>query len=128
MKSGELAVANVKVPGWAIQHTEDHVGWVALLDRVCERLVDATEELALRVCMNRVDVAFAKARVEGEGNWFQPQSLFTRNSFDTFAELDPTQFARKQPTKQSPARSGAIGSATPRTDHGVEMKPAREVM
>jgi hypothetical protein len=55
--------------------------------------------------------------------------MFTRNSFDSWSRHDPAQFARKaaKPTRAAP-RGGAIGSATPRTDHGVAMKPAKEVM
>lgn len=128
-QSGELVTANVKVPGWGLTHGDEHIGWVALLGRVCERLVDSTEEHAERVCMNRIDVAVAKARKDGDGNWFQPQTLFSRNSFDTFAELDPKGFERKPAQKPGlKARAGAIGAATPRTDHGVESRPAREVL
>ncbi len=126
----ELAALNVNVPPWVLMPGTDHSGWVDLLDRVTERLVGSTAELAEKVCRNRIDVAAAKARADGEGNWFASTGMFTRKSFDMFAELDPKQFGRKaaQKTNFQPSRGGAIGAATPRTDHGEEMKPAREVM
>lgn len=125
----ELAASNVSVPPWALQHGPDHSGWTALLDRVCELLVDSTPEEAERICRNRVDVAAAKARTDGEGHWFSNTSLFTRNSFEHWAHQDVKQFIRRTPQKLPLGpRSGAIGSATPRTDHGDGMKPAKEVM
>lgn len=128
---GELAASNVNVPPWALQHGPDHSGWTALLDRVCELLVDSTPDQAELVCRNRIDVAAAKARSDGEGHWFSNTSLFTRNSFEHWAHQDVKQFIRKpspQPQKPNGPRSGAIGSATPRKDHGTDMKPAKEVM
>lgn len=128
---GELAAANVIVPPWALQHGSDHSGWTELLDRVCEQLVDSTPDEAERVCRNRIDVAAAKARTDGEGHWFSNTSLFTRKSFETWAHHDPKQFIRKpspHPQKPNGTRAGAIGSATPRKDHGTDMKPAKEVM
>lgn len=106
----------------------EHTGWTALLDRIGELLVDSNADDVERVCRNRVDVAAAKARTDGEGNWFAPTSMFTRNSFDTWAHLDPTGIGRKPTRGGQRTGAGAIGSATPRTDHGVEMKPAKEVM
>ena len=76
-------------------HDAEHPGWAALLDRVCELLVGSTETEAKAVAMNRVDVAAAKARDEGDGNWFTPQAMFTRKSFEAFSRLDPAQFTRK---------------------------------
>lgn len=123
----ELVAENVQVPPWPSQFGSDHSGWTALLDRVCEQLVGSTPELAEQVCMNRIAVAKAKAIKDGDGNWFACTSLFTRNSFETFASLDPKQFSRKPP-KQQRSAGGTIGSATPRTDHGDAMRPAREVI
>jgi hypothetical protein len=124
----DLKASNVAVPPWAIQHGADHAGWVALLDRVCEQLVNATAEDAESVCRNRVDVAAAKARKDGEGNWFAPAAMFSRNSFDNFAHLDPASFVRKQPQRASRAAGGAIGAATPRQNPEISMKPASEVL
>ncbi|HEY6040189.1 MAG TPA: hypothetical protein VIV58_38160 [Kofleriaceae bacterium] len=125
----ELAAANVLVPPWALLVGTEHAGWTALLDRVCERLVGSTPEAVERICINRIDVAAAKARKDGDGNWFVAATMFSRSSFDTFAELDPKGFERKPAQKPAPkARAGAIGAATPRHDHGTESRPAREVL
>jgi hypothetical protein len=43
---GELVLANVKAPTWPLMHGGSHAGWIALLDRVCELLVDSTPEKA----------------------------------------------------------------------------------
>ena len=118
----DLAAANVTVPPWALQHGSEHSGWTALLDRVCELLVGSTPEEAERVCRNRIDVAAAKARLDGEGHWFSNTSLFTRNSFEHWAHQDVKQFlARKAPRKR--AAGELIGSADPRTDHPVGDRP-----
>jgi hypothetical protein len=114
---GELAASNVQVPPWAITVGSDHSGWTALLDRVCELLVDSTPEQAEQVCRNRIDVAAAKARTDAEGHWFASTSLFTRNSFDHWAGLDPKQFGRKPSRTGQPRNGAAIGAASPRNDH-----------
>ncbi len=102
----ELVKANVAgVPQWPLTNDGEHTGWVALLDRVGELLVESTASQAEAVVINRVRVAFAKAKHDGEGHWFACTSMFTKNSFDTWAHHDPESFVRK------PARSG--GRETP---------------
>lgn len=124
---GELSAANVTVPPWDLHHGPDHSGWIALLDRVCELLVDSTAEQAEQVCRNRVDVAAAKARADGDGQWFASTSLFTRKSFDSFAHLDPKQFARKPAGKRE---QPTYGASKPRTEHPEQpaLRPASEVL
>lgn len=119
----ELAQANVAVPPWALLVGTDHAGWTSLLDRVCERLVDSTPELAEQTGRNRINVAAAKAREDGDGNWFSPRSLFTRKSFDAFAELDPKQFGRKSPKKRERKEGELIGSSTPHADYPDDPNP-----
>jgi hypothetical protein len=123
----ELAAANVDVAAWPLMPGTEHAGWIALLDRVGERLVGADVAKAEQVCRNRIDVAAAKARGEGDGNWFASTSLFTRKSFDAFAELDPKQFVRKPARKRSGTE--AIGAAPPRMDHpdGDRLIPISEL-
>jgi hypothetical protein len=111
----ELVAANLQVPPWSVMVGTEHAGWIALLDRVCERLVGSTSSEAERVCRNRVDVAAAKARLDGEGNWFASTSMFTAKSFAMFADLDPAQFARRAPRKRGAGE--LIGAADPRSDH-----------
>jgi hypothetical protein len=123
----ELSAANVQVPPWALTVGSEHSGWVALLDRICELLVDSTAEQAEQVCRNRIDVAAAKARADGDGQWFASTSLFTRKSFDTWAQLDPKQFARNQSGKRA---QPAYGASKPRTEHPEQpaLRPASEVL
>lgn len=114
----ELTASNVAaVPPWAITVGSEHSGWIALLDRVGELLVANTAEVTEALCRNRIDVAAAKARADGEGNWFASTSLFTRNSFEHWAHQDPKSFSRKPAKKR--AAGDLIGSASPRTDHPV---------
>lgn len=119
----ELTTANVAaVPPWPIMPDANHTGWQSLLDRVCELLVGSTPEQAEQVCRNRIDVALAKAKNDGEGQWFASTSLFTPNSFQHWAHQDPKQFARKAAKKQR--EPGAlIGAAPPRTDHPESTTP-----
>lgn len=114
----ELHASKVIVPPWALDHGSDHSGWTALLDRICERLVTHQPDEVEALCRNRIDVAAAKARKDGEGHWFANTSLFTRNSFEHWASQDPAQFTRK-PAKPATGRApGAlIGAADPRADH-----------
>jgi hypothetical protein len=115
----ELTASQVAaVPPWAITVGTDHTGWVALLDRISELLAAAmTPDAAEQLCRNRIDVAAAKARVDGEGQWFASTSLFTRSSFEHWAHQDPKQFTRKPAKKRE---DGAlIGAAAPRNDHDV---------
>jgi len=106
----ELAEANVSVQPWALLVGTEHSGWIALLDRVCEQLVASAPEAVEKLCRNRLDVAAAKARDEGDGQWFSSTALFTRKSFDAFAHLDPKQFDRKAPKKR--ADGALIGSSS----------------
>lgn len=123
---GDLAESNVQVPPWAATPGTQNKGWTALLDRVGELLVDSTPEQAELVCVNRVNVAAAKARKDGDGNWFTSASMFSANSFELFAHLDPKQFGRKAP-KRRPGE--ALGSALPRNDHpdGDGLIPINEI-
>lgn len=123
----ELAAANVQVPSWALLVGTEHSGWLALLDRIGEQLVDGTIESVEQLCRNRIDVAAAKARADGDGNWFASTSMFKRNSFETFAALDPKQFTRKPAKKRN--GSEAIGAAPPRSDHpdGTTLIPISEL-
>lgn len=91
----ELIASNVQAPPWPLNVGPEHSAWVALLDRIGELLVDSTAEDAERVCRNRVDVAYAKVRADGDGNWFAATVMFKRNSFEAFAYLSPEQFTRK---------------------------------
>ncbi len=112
-----LIAAKIRVVAWPIMPDASHSAWTALLDRVCELLVtEPSAEAAEAVAMNRVDVAAAKAKAEpNDAQWFTPNAMFTRNSFDTWARLDPAQFARKPAKKR--AEGAAIGAASPRSDH-----------
>lgn len=124
----ELAAESLQVQPWPIMHGTEHAGWVALLDRIGELLVGSTPENAEQVCRNRIDVAAAKARKDGDGNWFASASLFTRNSFDTFAGMDPKQFASKPAKPARRAAGDLIGPAPPRTDHTEgPLTPIREL-
>lgn len=115
---GELKHAKVAgIPPWPLMHDADHPGWVALLDRVGELLIAESVADAERIAINRVNVAAAKAKNDGEGQWFASTSMFTRNSFEHWARLDPNAFDRKT-QRAGPRRAGdLIGAATPRTDH-----------
>lgn len=114
-KRQELAAANVTVAPWALHVGSDHSGWIALLDRAGELLVSSTAEQAEATLRNRVEVAFAKAIHDGEGQWFTPLGMFSRKSMDAFADSDPKAFARKAPKKRGPGE--LIGPAPPRSDH-----------
>jgi hypothetical protein len=127
-RCAELKIANIpSVAPWPLMAGGDHPGRLALLDRVCEVLVETSPEEAQRVAMNRVDVAHAKAIDERDGGRFTPLGMFSRNSFDSFAHIDPKTIGRR-PAQPNRPKNGAIGSATPRTDHGTEMKQGKEVM
>jgi hypothetical protein len=111
----DLAASNLQPPPWALMVDSSHPAWIALLDRICEHLVASAPEHTEQICRNRIDVAAAKARADGDAQWFAPGSMFTRNSFAHWAELDPKQFARKPARKRD--QGTAIGAASPRTDH-----------
>ena len=123
---GELAAENAPVPPWPIMHGTEHSGWIALLDSIGELLIGSTAEKAEQVCRNRIDVAAAKVRDDGEGQWFASTSLFTRNSFEHWSALDPKQFARKPAKKR--ATGDLIGPAPPRRDHEAgPLTPVKEL-
>lgn len=124
-----LIAAKISVQTWALMPDASSPAWVALLDRVCELLVSEPSAAAAEaVAINRIDVAAAKVKADpNEARWFNPSAMFTRNSFDTWARLDPASFARK-PARAAAPRTGAIGASTPHKNHGTGMKPAKEVM
>jgi hypothetical protein len=104
----ELKLARIpSVPSWPSMAGNDHLGRIAVLDRVCELLVDNSPEEAERIALNRVDVAHAKAVADREGGWFAPVQMFTPNSFATWARLDPKQFSRK-PARGTDSRDAAL--------------------
>lgn len=94
---GELQLANVYTPSWPLMASGQHPGWRALLDRVCELLVESTPEKARATAINRVAVAVAVARRNGDGSYFTPLGMFTANSFATWSALDPADITRKGP-------------------------------
>lgn len=103
-KANELRAANVNTPPWPLMASGQHSGWMALLDRVGELLVGSGADEARRRAINRVDVAAATARSSGEGHWFTPNRMFSKNSFDTFVDDDPSAIERKPTaaTKRGP--------------------------
>ncbi len=103
-KANELRAANVNVKPWPLMASGQHSGWIALLDRVGELLVGSGADEARRRAINRVDVAAATARSSGEGHWFTPNRMFSKNSFDTFVDDDPSAIERKPTaaTKRGP--------------------------
>jgi hypothetical protein len=123
----ELNSPGLRIPPWALMPGTSHSGWVSLLDRVCELLVDHEAPAVEAVCRNRIDVAAAKARTDGDGNWFTSTAMFKRGSFESFAELDPKSFGRK-PAKKPNGSNGTIGSSTVHTSYGDQSRPAREVL
>lgn len=104
---GELAIAKIPTPPWPAMVDANHPGWQALLDRACELLVHRTPEEAEQIARNRVDVAAAKARADGDGQYFTPTAMFSRSSFESFAYLTPEQVARKG-ARTSPAEPREI--------------------
>ena len=78
--------------------------------------------VAPQACDRVVDNLLRQAREERSVEWLSDKA-FTEGGW---------RHARNGSTKRqraaTPARTGAIGSATPRTDHGTSMRPAKEVM
>lgn len=117
----ELTALKLQVQPWSVMPDAGHPGWIALLDRICELLVERGADEAERIALNRIDVALAKAKSDGDAQWFAPLAMFTRNSFETWAHLTIEQVGRK-PAKKREA-GALIGAAPPRTDHPESTTP-----
>lgn len=78
-----------------------------------------------------------EAEAHGHLEYFKPALIWDTTRPDRFprkVDTSPEEAARVGGAARGtrpgakPARVGAIGSATPRTDHGEGMRPAREVL
>jgi hypothetical protein len=128
-RCGELKIANIpSVAPWPLMSGSSDPGRIAALDRVCELLVATPPAEVERIAINRVEVAYAKALADRDGGYFAPLTMFTPNSFATWAHLDPQTIGRKPAQPNRTPKNGAIGASTPHKDFGTESKPAKEVM
>lgn len=93
----------------------DHPGWQALLDRVCELLVDSTPEDAEATAIRRVDVAAAESRTKATSRWFNSVAMFRADSFAIGAAMSPEQMTKKPSERRDDPRT-AIRTNLPQLD------------
>jgi hypothetical protein len=88
-----------------------------------ERIL-AEGALAPQTCEQVIENLVRQAREDRSVEWLSNKA-FTEGGWSTARNGGPP---KHRPRSGPQQRTGAIGSATPRTDHGSEMKPAKEVM
>ena len=97
---GQLKLSGLTVAPWPLTK-QTGLAWDDLCNRIGELLVDSTAAQAESVAINRVNVAVAKARADGDGSYFTPEAMFTERSFATWSRLTPEQVSRKQTRTQT---------------------------
>lgn len=102
----------------------------ALFARIDELTVSGDWVGAEHVIRNRVRVAAARARMDKSTAFFVPAWMWDAEHFAKWKDMDPTavaQLQRGQQSRQGPRRSQAIGSATPRNDHGEGLYDCKDL-